>query len=60
MSHPLGHNRAHMDAPLLAALHNGFAGEPHPADAIVLAKLIKLALMAGFMALMWREFRGLL
>jgi hypothetical protein len=49
-----------MNALILAALHNGFAGEPHPADAIVLAKLIKLALMAGFMALMWREFRGLL
>lgn len=49
-----------MNALILAALHNGFAGEPHPVDAIILAKLIKLALLAGFMALMWREFRGLL
>lgn len=49
---------ADMNALFLAAWHNGFAGEPHPFDAIVLAKLIKLALLAGFLGLIWREIRG--
>ncbi len=60
MSHPLVQNAERMNAVIVAALHNGFAGEPHPMDAIILAKLIKLALMTGFMALLWREVRGLL
>ena len=38
----------------------GLPGGPTAPEVILLAKLIKLALMAGFMALMWREFRGLL
>lgn len=50
----------YMYALFFAAWHNGFAGEPHPFDAIVLAKLIKLALLAGLMGLLWREVREFL
>lgn len=48
------------DALFLAALPYGLRGEWHPAEAIVLAKLIKLALWAGFTSLVWREFRRFL
>jgi hypothetical protein len=60
MSHPFGQNDGLMYALFFAAWHNGLAGEPHPFDAIVLAKLIKLALLAGFMGLLWREVREFL
>lgn len=60
MSHPRWQDGSTMPLSLLEVWRHGLPGGPHPIEAVMIAKLIKLAVSAGYLVLVRRALGGLL